>query len=421
MIVSQYPDLETYFDAVIADPLKSWSLYRQVSSVKQRQFESIMESYVRTTLHDLTPVRIRGKRYAPGQKSAIQTKQNNTYTTFASTPENSKRSHVSRLETLPTELLHLVFRFCPNIYLPLASPTLGQILSHKAIKTYIVIQTLSDQQTSIHVVAKASGHTSIASLQSEVLNRKWLTYEFLRDALREAVKHLCPDGFSFNATNGDSDENSNLSDSATDSDLISTSSYAYLGRIPKEYKGAYLDSQLDLTPCTAVPVKLLHGPWTASKITLLRSLFRAGASIERVTSTDDEVASASLLEALKSSNRIAALALLPWPRKGYPRGLEFNFDRPNIGVIPDTSHLRAAILEGGCDREIVLTMLLLPDTEIDFEDRAVWKWIHDSISSGDGKGLWLKRVLGRMSISAKDPSKRLSLMEPHFKELMSRE
>lgn len=370
---------------------------------------------MRTPLHDLTPVRIRGKRYAPGQKSPIHTKHYNAYPSFSDKADQSKRPRLSRLETLPTELLHHIFRFCPNIYLPVASPTLSQILSDQAIKVHIVIQTLSNRQTLIDAVAEASGHTSIASLQSEVLNRKWLTFEFLRDALKEATKLPHRDAPSDYATDGDSDEDANLVAPYTDSDLSSvTSADSPIARKLKEDKKSDLYLDLDLNQCTAVPVKLLHGPWTASKVTLLKLLFRAGASIERVTSTDDEVASASLLEALKSSNRKVALALLPMPRWRWFPDPDNITEPPNIGVIPDTSHLRAAILQGGCDRKIVLTMLLLPDTEIDYEDRAVWKWIHDSISSGDRTGSWLKQTLEETSKLAKDPMAKASYIVDHL-------
>ncbi|MDI1485444.1 MAG: hypothetical protein OHK93_000582 [Ramalina farinacea] len=374
-----------------------------------------MESYVRTPLHDLTPVRIRGKRYAPGQKPTIHTQHNNAYTPSSYTTDQSNRPHLSRLEILPTELLHHIFRFCPNIYLPVASPTLGQILSDKAIKFHIVIQTLSNRQTLIDAVAEASGHTSIASLQSEVLNRKWLTFEFLRDALKEAAKLPRPDAFLDYANDGEPDEDSSLSAVDTEFDLISvTGADSPIARKPKKAKKSPLYQNLDLNQYTAVPVKLLHGPWTASKLSLLKLLFRAGGSIERVTSTDDEVASASLLEALKSSNRKVALALIPRPSYRSFNDLDNYTEPPHIGVTPDTSHFRAAVLEGGCDRKIVLKMLLLLPHVIDYEDRAVWKWIHDSISVGDEKGLWLKQTLGEASKAAKDPAAKMYLIAEHF-------
>ena len=297
----------------------------------------------------------------------------------------------------------------------MASPTLGQILSDKAIKVHIVIQTLSNRQTLIHAVAEASGHTSIASLQSEVLNRKWLTFEFLRDALKEAAKLLRIDALSADASN-DEFVDPKLFACDTESDLSPiTSADSPMARKLKKDEKSPLHLNLDLNKCTAVPVKLLHGPWTASKLTLLKSLFRAGATIERVTSTDDEVASASLLEALKSSNRKVALALLPKPSYRSLNDLENYIEPPHIGVTPDTSHFRAAILEGGCDREIILRMLLFPGTDIDYEDRAVWKWIHDSISVSDEKGLWLKQTLGEVSKVAKDRSARMRFVAKHFR------
>ena len=373
-----------------------------------------MESYVRTPLHDLTPVRIRGKRYAPGQKPPIHTKHNHAYSPSSYPADQSKCPHLSRLETLPTELLHQIFRFCPNIYFPVASPTLGRILSDEAIKVHIVIETLSNRQTLIDAVAEASGHTSIASLQSEVLNRKWLTFEFLRDALKEATKLPHHDTASDCATDGDSDEESILVDPYPNSDSDSvTSADSPLGRKLSEGKNLDLHLDLDLSQCTAVPVKLLHGPWTTSKIDLLRLLFRAGASIERVTSTDDEVASVSLMEALKSSNNKVALALLPMPCLKHNHDLDVYTQLPYNGVIPDMSHFRAAILEGGCNQKIVLTMLMLGNPEIDYEDRAVWKWIHDSISSGDEKGSWLKQTLAETSKMAKASKAKASYMRHH--------
>ena len=46
------------------------------------------------------------------------------------------------------------------------------------------------------------------------------------------------------------------------------------------------------------------------------------------------------------------------------------------GVEPETLHLRAAVVEHGCDKHVVMALLDAWTVKIDFADRAIWQWIH---------------------------------------------
>ena len=151
---------------------------------------------------------------------------------------------------------------------------------------------------------------------------------------------------------------------------------------------------LNLQPGVHLPPKLLHGPWTVEKGDFLDLLFRSGASIDYIDSTDAEVYSASLTDAIIAGDIRGVEMILRQGRwsSGGKIQVTRDYEYPS-GVMVTTEHLRAAVLEGDCERMVVLALLLASDAKIDGSDKAIWDWIHNRKAEGDVNGTWLEEEL----------------------------
>lgn len=115
-----------------------------------------------------------------------------------------------------------------------------------------------------------------------------------------------------------------------------------------------------------VPEKLLHGPWTVDKASLLYVLVSLNGEIDWEGSMAGEAAKAGIKEAIKEENEhaVAALAVL----LGVPKGLT-------------TELLQYAVIRCGCNINIIRHLLFnaqilaeeAPST-LDFYDPALWAW-----------------------------------------------
>ena len=166
-----------------------------------------------------------------------------------------------------------------------------------------------------------------------------------------------------------------------------------------------------------IPEKLLHGPWTNEKGHFLMLLLKHGASINWIDSTAGELAAKGLEDAIREDNRWAVEALVGYnhlyygdgdasdmmddhfgyferpPRRSYEDSeikemvaphskLRFSYDwchqtngRKSVGVVPTTKHLRIAVLEKGCNCQIVKALLNdAPKTTIDCNDPDIIYW-----------------------------------------------
>ena len=165
-----------------------------------------------------------------------------------------------------------------------------------------------------------------------------------------------------------------------------------------------------------VPGKLLHGPWTTDKCDFLEMVIRGNATVDWVGTTSGEIAEEGLIQALREGNIRATRLLVtgagsgcphglwgfpyntnsigcqkiepgPWPREGVFKADAF--DVIGAGVVPQTRHLRTAVFEAGCRRDIVEMLLKTENTNIDLEDRAILDWIAEKKVQGDKRGGWL--------------------------------
>ena len=169
-----------------------------------------------------------------------------------------------------------------------------------------------------------------------------------------------------------------------------------------------------------VPGKLLHGPWTAEKCDFLELVIRGNATVDWVGTTSGEIAEIGLIQALREGNARATGLLVtragsgdpqelwgfahssdsstiekvdsgPWPREDL---FQANvFELRGVGVVPRTKHLRTAVLEAGCQPDVVETLLMAEDKKIDVGDREVLDWAVEKRVLGDERGPWLLDTL----------------------------
>lgn len=167
-----------------------------------------------------------------------------------------------------------------------------------------------------------------------------------------------------------------------------------------------------------VPDKLLHAPWTTDKCDFLEMVIRGNATVDWVNTTSGEIAELGLTQALQEGNARATRLLVTRAGSSKPQGLwgvpcstsssddllpmfpglwprQNLFEHGNTlhmsgaGVVPQTRHLRIAVLEAGCQHDIVEILLEAEDSNIDFGDRAILDWAIEKRVQGDERGPWL--------------------------------
>ena len=175
-----------------------------------------------------------------------------------------------------------------------------------------------------------------------------------------------------------------------------------------------------------IPGKLLHGPWTTDKCDFLEMIIRGNATVDWVGTTSGEIAEEGLIQALREGNARATRLLVtragsdcphglwgfpyyndsigyvkvepePWPRDGVFRADAI--DVIGAGVVPQTRHLRTAVLEAGCQRDIVEILLKTENNNIDLEDQAILDWAVGKKFRGDERGGWLLTKLSSCRLS----------------------
>ena len=138
---------------------------------------------------------------------------------------------------------------------------------------------------------------------------------------------------------------------------------------------------------TNIPVKLLHGPWTEDRLSFLYVLQSFDAKIHLDNKTYEDIAKKGLMEAITEDNyRAVNLIINVWggPVQTFP-GEEGRAFR----IKPNTEHLKAAVIERGCRRNIVESLLSVEFMDIDLDDTAVVEWAENQRQRGDGAGQWL--------------------------------
>jgi hypothetical protein len=310
---------------------------------------------------DLIPVRIRGrKRKHPTSILAAKVQTSSQ----SSEPKSQRKSKKGKqiapamptLQGLPQELLEIIFLYSMNIALPRASSTLGRKLSSHAITMEFTMRSF------FHTVDHRTNHrnrvkTSDPKVQSDLLACHFFTWDFFLKYVDRAHGAMVK-------LRGKAWEKTGV-------------------EVPgvKEFDGLW-PFQFTKIPYLSfadgfhVPEKLLHGPWTKDKASLLYVLVSLNGEIDWEGTLSGEVAKSGIMEAIKEGNEhaVAALAVL----LGVPKAIT-------------TDMLRCAVIECGCNINILRHLLFnaqilardaWKDT-LNFHDPKLWAWAEANGEKGE--------------------------------------
>jgi hypothetical protein len=260
---------------------------------------------------------------------------------------------LSLLESLPVEILQTIFLESMNVTLPRLSPCLASKLSSEHLQLEMTMQMLY------------RNHEQAIKDRSQLLACRFFTLEFLAKYIRYASNqwHAAADLDSWNiekVPNWTEEE-------ALEEFELQHMGYPFLERLKHLY----------------VPEKLLHGPWTEDKRKFLRILKRNDCEIDWNTSSAGEVAKKGVIEAIRADCTSVVQILVGYQDSWVP---------------VSQAMLRCAILQNGCNRDIVRHLFdplsdvdARPRKELDFMDPTIWAWIERR--EGDTTAQWLQRVL----------------------------
>ncbi|KAI5198895.1 hypothetical protein E4T39_06509 [Aureobasidium subglaciale] len=345
---------------------------------------------------DLTPIRIRGrrKRGRPSENQDVSVKNRDRpwktarFNQVSSQPLKNKKkskrdSTLSKFEQLPTELVQVIFQYCNTISLPLSSYVFARDLSHRNTYLRFAIDTLSRDAASHDTVVKAAA-------VSRMLQCKWMTWDIFKDAIHEIHKRRQPPrrAASPSGSGSDSDDSDNEEGGEQEQDTeqqltIPVPNFSHPHNQPRLH-------YLNLSSSVQLPHSLLHEPWTTPKLDFLKYLIWSGCSIDWASSSRGETATAGLSTAIAGHSHTAVALLCS----------------PAINVIPDTTTLKIAVMDHGCNPSVVfyllaaaLRMHIISRTsgdsppDVNFRDPSLWHWLERVEETGNRKGRWLKDAL----------------------------
>ena len=322
----------------------------------------------------LTPVKIRGRKRKQSELFEAKVPSSPVASTPSSTP--AKRPRTSKLskrkkkavcamptlQGLPQELLEMVFLYSMNPALPRSSPSLGRKLSSRAVTLEFTMRVFFhtvDHKTNYRDRKK----TSDPSVQSDVLSCKFFTWDFFLAYVQKAHDTMIT-----------------LRGKAWEATGVEVPGLRHFdGLWPLKFTTI---PYLGFAEGFSIPERLLHGPWTPDKTSLLYVLASFNGEIDWEGSMAGEAAKTGIKEAIEEKNEraVAALSVL----LGVPKAI-------------DTSMLRYAVMECGCEINTVRHLLfnaqiLAPETPkdlLDFLDTRLWAWA----DANGAKGEVLKHML----------------------------
>lgn len=143
---------------------------------------------------------------------------------------------------------------------------------------------------------------------------------------------------------------------------------------------------------TKIPVKLLHGPWTEEQLSFLFVLSVGGAEFDLDNKMHRDIAKKGLTEAIRGDNYRAVRLITEAWASSQPLSMTEKEAR-TFRIKPDTEHLKVAVIERGCRRDIVQALLLAKSSDIDYTNTAVLEWAENQREQGDRRGRWLLVLL----------------------------
>lgn len=320
---------------------------------------------------DLTEVRVRGKRYrkkpvSSGFESTTgpggitpSPDQSKSYPDTRSDLKKRRRRHVivpstnfqglSPLESLPTELLEIIFLECLNISLPRASLSIGKRLASTHIKSELFAIAFSEVIGNDYVEVPLEAEdrllkvfptdSGIAKFQTSLLASRWMTLDLLRYAMeqlliRKTVAAINQQNVGWNVLNQPNEDDTTPIPMKTLTEVVaklyevarSSSDKRWSVITSKEWTWSDISRQQDvrlvfqthqgfphhmsIQKCgvgpvlsgavvrssellytladTRLPPRLLGGPWDAAKCTMLAQLSKAHCWIDQTAETTDE-------------------------------------------------------------------------------------------------------------------------------------
>ncbi|KAL8780139.1 MAG: hypothetical protein Q9213_006594 [Squamulea squamosa] len=380
----------------------------------------------------MTPIKIRGKR---GQKARLRVQRERRAAveeldmtpSLSSPPPEAIRS---KLESLPTEILESIFLYSKNLELPRASLALGTALSstgfkHIVLRAYLVDPYLEDDET-----------RETGSLQSALLRCRWVDEAMFIHTLHHAPlsklaaffqnpspssMHKVTDVAPHNALLGPgcpiSDTSTptiasfvnslthqserceirkwewvSHSDEKFSLQMLDHPGRIWLGRYePPGYMSGKLICNFQLANGCEIPTKVLHGPWSETRLNFLQKLINAWAGFDWETSNNGEVAETSFREAIVQGNT-SVLKVMLTPPVDLPYDSKKRIrNGPYHSSIPVTQeHLRLAILDGGCNTDVVNLLLRRGhNTDLRLDDSDLLDWAIAKNEEDDERGHWL--------------------------------
>jgi len=386
--------------------------------------------------------------YSSGPAPSPMSEVKSRHHSHATSQSQNQRS-LSFLERLPTELLEEIFLRCLNISLPRSSPILGQKLASNRTKSRLVLTACSagtpgqrSGKTTEHILESPE---ELAETQSQILSLRWMDLSFFQRLVPEymievLVRELSSRklhwlGTDMTVTRGsepivrkyitamfppdkkelnpyhevhweEADPKRRIVLSLGLIDGLIGLYIIHADNTPDACRGETLKRRhnnkwriLLLTDGCRIPNKLLHGPWDDQKCEFLDIVIRSNASIDWDHTTSGEIAHEGFMEALRTRNARAVRSLLvrkyteavPGERKDF--FFEQEFACSNIGIVPETRHLRYAVMQLDCDRAIVEALFTTPESKISPRDKEMWDWVHERKFYEDPRGSWLEAKL----------------------------
>ncbi|KAI4116459.1 MAG: hypothetical protein LQ338_007711 [Usnochroma carphineum] len=378
----------------------------------------------------MTPIRIRGKK---GQKARLRALQEqraqraaNEESEIASTASAALLGpSLSRLESLPTELLESIFLYSQDVSLPRASLALGKALSSRHVKHKLLRSLLTDVDVEEAPIF-SEGASGIAKLQSKLLKCRWLDLASFKRALAATFTSVVEDlvgkpraGFQIFPLPIEPD---------TDDPLLMMSSVSQLVKyvlglplnhepIPWSIDGPETTLTVTVTHTNVyilepdlflpfavrggceMPTRLLHGPWTAEKMEFLEIMMTGGAVLDPESSNNQEVADQSLREAIIQGNlSIVRILCRQWENQwsGYMSKVPLVLD-----------HVRLAIFQGGCKPDILdllatrwrnIPQVSNKEKIFDWKQDDILDWAHERRECGDERGPWLLELMDTLEM-----------------------
>ncbi|KAL8945993.1 MAG: hypothetical protein Q9222_007552 [Ikaeria aurantiellina] len=393
----------------------------------------------------LTPIRNRGKK---GQKAKLQALRNKRLQ-LATADEagimdptsNSTLPERSGLEYLPVEIIESIFFYCLEFNLPRASLKLGRALSSTHIKNSVLRIIVKDPYEQ-NLLGRQPGE--IGEMQSALLRCRWFDHLTFARVLNEVRLNTLAAFFqapqlimSDKITPMEISQTAIIGPGCPVSD-ISTSSIAnfleslqdegnehgerpwkwvadsnrgfsllltkYPGRIILIGYNTLGDSDLvdfqlmcefEFAYGCQIPTKVLHGPWTSTKIDFLSNLMNARAGLGWETSSNGEEAERSLNEAIVHAN-IPLLNVLTQRPRHLNASMKDGDPTCDSNIQLTQEHIRLAVFEGGCDTEVVKTILRSRRCgSLRLDDADIAEWAVSKRAEGDPRGEWLLSEIDR--------------------------